>query len=261
MLLIRTYKVRHYIKKFDAIFSRIERRISTAKKRGEQVYWKNYRPWYSKYIGEIRHILNEIHKFIGADMALNNSFKALRQALEPILDINSSTTDKYSSIPIVKEKWDFFKKELEDKIRAEYDVFPLRSFDVDEKLCFVLMPFTKPFKLLYTKVIKPVVTKCGLKCRKADDIFGPKPIMHDVWRHINMARIIIADLTGRNTNVFYEVGIAHTLAKRVILLTQSEEDVPFDIKHIRHIAYTNDSKGRKKLKVELSKSIREILRS
>jgi hypothetical protein len=239
----------------------MERKISTAKRTGEQVYWKKHKQWYLRYIKEIRHILKELHEVVGTDTALNNSFNALQQALEPILDINSLTADKYSSICLAREKWNFLKKELEDKIRAEYDVFPQRSFGVDEKLCFVLMPFTKSFKPLYTKVIKPVVTKCGLKCRRADDIFEPKPIMQDVWKHINMARIIIADLTGRNPNVFYEVGVAHALAKRVILLTQDENDVPFDIKHIRHITYSSNLRGKEKLKVELAKSIREILKS
>ena len=56
---------------------------------------------------------------------------------------------------------------------------------------------------------------------RADDIYDNRPIIEDVWRCTNEARILIAELTGRNPNVFYETGIAHTVGKEVILITQS----------------------------------------
>ncbi len=67
--------------------------------------------------------------------------------------------------------------------------------------------------------------------------------MQDVVSLIDRSRIVIADCTGRNPNVFYEIGIAHTLGREVILITQNEGDVPFDLRHLRYVHYLNNGEG------------------
>ena len=104
--------------------------------------------------------------------------------------------------------------------------------------CFVMMPFGKPLGDYYGLIYEKAVQKAGLKpVRADDDIFGTGKIVDQVWKGINEARVLIAELTSRNPNVFYELGLAHALQKPVVLVSSNENDVPFDLKHIRVIYY------------------------
>jgi len=104
--------------------------------------------------------------------------------------------------------------------------------------CFVVMPFAAPLGNYYEKVYKPAIEKAGLKAVRADtEIFGAGKIMDQVWSGINAAKVLVAELTTRNPNVFYELGLAHALKKPVVLISSNEDDVPFDLKHIRVIYY------------------------
>jgi nucleoside 2-deoxyribosyltransferase len=58
-----------------------------------------------------------------------------------------------------------------------------------------------------------------------------RKVLERVYNQIAKADIIVAEMTGRNANVFYETGYAHALNKRVVLLTQNANDIPFDLKH------------------------------
>ena len=134
-----------------------------------------------------------------------------------------------------------------------------RNFAVDERLCFVLMPFRPPFDTIYDDHVKPSVERLPLDCRRADDIYGVRPIMEDVWEQLCRARVVIAELTGRNANVFYEVGIAHTLGKPVVLITQNLDDVPFDLRHLRCITYEYNPRGAAGLEHALEATLRSLL--
>lgn len=104
--------------------------------------------------------------------------------------------------------------------------------------CFVMQPFAAPLGDYYEKVYKPAIEKTGLKSVRADaDIFGTGKIMDQVWEGINAAKVLVAELTSRNPNVFYELGLAHALKKPVVLISAREDDVPFDLQHIRVIYY------------------------
>lgn len=106
-----------------------------------------------------------------------------------------------------------------------------------QDLCFVLLPFEPPFLEYYAQVIKPTVLAKGLRVLKADDVFGTKAIATDIWEHVWAAQVVIAEVTGRNPNVNYELGICHTLGVPTILVTQSIADVPFDYRHRRCLVY------------------------
>jgi len=125
---------------------------------------------------------------------------------------------------------------------------------------FVLMPFTYDIQPVYEDHIKGVATRLGLTVARADDFFTADSIVSDIWNAINACRIIIADCTGRNPNVFYEIGIAHTLGKSVILIAQSTEDIPFDIKHLRTIVYDFKPRGMQKLEAALESTLDHELR-
>lgn len=126
--------------------------------------------------------------------------------------------------------------------------------------CFVLMPFKESLLPIYDDHIVPVVNRLGLTCLRADRIFSNRPIMDDVLDSVHRARLVIADLTQANPNVFYEMGICHALGKDVILMTQ-DADVPFDVRHIRHIRYEFTPRGMKRFEDQLDASIRTILQS
>ncbi|HWP23357.1 MAG TPA: hypothetical protein VNM15_04105 [Candidatus Binatia bacterium] len=104
--------------------------------------------------------------------------------------------------------------------------------------CFVMQPFAAPLGDYYDKIYKPAIEKAGLTPVRADaEIFGTGKIMDQVWRGINAAKVLVAELTKRNPNVFYELGLAHALKKPVVLVSSNEDDVPFDLQHIRVIYY------------------------
>jgi len=104
--------------------------------------------------------------------------------------------------------------------------------------CFVMMPFASPIGDYYSTVYKPAIEKAKLTPVRADnEIFGAGKIMDQVWSGINAAKVLVAELTTKIPNVFYELGIAHALQKPVVLVSSNEDDVPFDLKHIRVIYY------------------------
>ncbi|MDP8209143.1 MAG: hypothetical protein P9L92_20945 [Candidatus Electryonea clarkiae] len=105
-------------------------------------------------------------------------------------------------------------------------------------ICFVMMPFAEPHGSYYTKIYEPAILKAGLRPLRADDeIFSTGKIIDQIWSGINNAKVLVAELTTRNPNVFYELGLAHALKKPVVLISANEPDVPFDLKHIRVIYY------------------------
>lgn len=114
-----------------------------------------------------------------------------------------------------------------------------RAVKVDASdTCFVMMPFAPPLGDYYQKIYKPAIERAGLRPVRADaDIFGTGKIIDQIWAGINSAKVLVAELTSRNPNVFYELGLAHALEKPVVLVSSNDADIPFDLKHIRVIHY------------------------
>jgi len=129
-----------------------------------------------------------------------------------------------------------------------------------KKTCFVLMPFNPKeiFDTVYQQ-IKNIMLKLNIDCIRADEIFGTRSIIEDIQEKINNSDFLLADLTDRNPNVFYEVGLSHAIFKPVILITQKSKDVPFDVKHLRYIRYEYSNDGLKKLELDLKKTINVVL--
>jgi hypothetical protein len=103
---------------------------------------------------------------------------------------------------------------------------------------FVVMPFAAEFNDVYEHVIRAPLAAEGFDVLRADEMQNSRSIMHDVVQGILGSDLVIADLTGRNANVFYELGIAHAVNKKVLLLAQDIEDVPFDLRAYRVITYS-----------------------
>lgn len=117
---------------------------------------------------------------------------------------------------------------------------------------FVIMPFKNEFNDIYQLGIKETSQKCGVKAERLDEQLFNEGMLDRIYKQIETADFIIADLSERNPNVFYELGFAHSKDKICILLTKSSTDIPFDLKHKRHIVY-GDSISH--LKKELEKNI------
>lgn len=107
--------------------------------------------------------------------------------------------------------------------------------------CFVIMPFGSPFDRYFKNIYVPAIEEAGLRAIRADSIFMPSAIMPDIWRLLNDAKVLVADLTGRNPNVFYELGLAHAIQKPVILITSNLDDVPFDLRGLRVLGYNKEN--------------------
>jgi hypothetical protein len=126
---------------------------------------------------------------------------------------------------------------------------------------FVVMPFgVEDLQVVYDDFVKPTVERrCGLQCVRGDDLFGSGVIIDDVLKAIRGSTLVIADLTGQNANVFYEVGIAHAVEVPVLLMAQSLDDVPFDVRHRRVLLYDYTPRGCKRLEAHVEEHVRKML--
>lgn len=120
------------------------------------------------------------------------------------------------------------------------------------------MPFDKKFDDIYQLGIKQACEDSGAYCERVDEQIFQERILDRIFNQISKADIIVADMTNRNPNVFYEVGYAHALGKPTILLTSNSEDIPFDLKHFPHIIYNNKITT---VKAELSKRIDWLIKN
>jgi len=117
---------------------------------------------------------------------------------------------------------------------------------------FVLMPFAKDYDDVYKIGIQEVALLNNIKAERLDEQMFASDMMIKIYTEIEDADFIIADMSSRNPNVFYEVGYADARKKLVILLTNNADDIPFDFKHRPHIIYNNISD----LKKQLDKSLK-----
>jgi hypothetical protein len=125
-------------------------------------------------------------------------------------------------------------------------------------LVAVMMPFEASFSPVY-KALQQASADAGMRCQRADDIWKNEHILDDVLELIWTARVVISDLTGKNANVFYETGIAHTIGRDVVLITQSMDYVPFDLRSIRALTYLSNEEGHSKLRADLRARLETIL--
>lgn len=138
-------------------------------------------------------------------------------------------------------------------------IFATDNLSKDKRLCFVLMPFTTEFSEDVFSRIKDICRKGhGITALRADGLSASEVIIDSIWDHVVKARFIVADLTNKNANVFYELGLAHALGKYVILITQ-DPSLPFDVAGIRCLPYKWDPKGIKVFEGKLKKFVSEAV--
>ena len=124
--------------------------------------------------------------------------------------------------------------------------------------CFVLMPFACAFDDVYAAIRDACESPQLLfSCSRADDFYGAGHIIEDILTGILASEYLVADVTGKNPNVFYELGIGHCCkpASKVVIISQTLDDVPFDLRHMRCVTYRNDPAGLRKLRVDLERAL------
>lgn len=136
-------------------------------------------------------------------------------------------------------------------------VFQMPDGYVELDLVAVMMPFAMEFGGAYDS-IKRAAGECRLRCLRADDIWEDTTIVQDIFSLIYRAQVVVVDFTGKNPNVMYETGIAHTLGKHVVPISQSLDDVPFDMRHHRVLKYLPNAEGLMKLSVGLAVKLRQV---
>ena len=132
-------------------------------------------------------------------------------------DLNILVKEKQASVPAMT------LRDLEDIV-------------VDPKAIFVLMPFQDKFSSVY-KAIVHAAQEVGLECFRADTFISMGSIIDQIFEAIAKCGFIVADVTDRNQNVMYELGIANTMGKSSLILSQDMTSVPFDIRSQRILTY------------------------
>ncbi|SMC65751.1 S1 RNA-binding domain-containing protein [Kibdelosporangium aridum] len=131
--------------------------------------------------------------------------------------------------------------------------------------CFVLMPYAT--KTLddgqvidwdehYKQVLEPAISAAEMTPRRADFIFGVQPLIDRVWQGIQEAEVIVAEITGLSPNVMYEIGLAHVIGKRLLLLTTDMSALPVDLARYVAVEYSREGIGLLKLSRDLEANLR-----
>lgn len=124
--------------------------------------------------------------------------------------------------------------------------------------CFVMMPFGAWFDKYYQEIYIPAIREAGFEPVRADELFTTGSVVEQIWEEIKKAKLLLADLSGKNPNVFYELGLAHAAMKPVVFTASRVEDVPFDLRHLRVIIYEIQEPD---WGTQLRKSITDYLRN
>jgi hypothetical protein len=143
------------------------------------------------------------------------------------------------------------RKEQRRVVTFSPSVFELPQGSTVKDCVSIMMPLSKDFDNVYS-AIKNACIKKGVTFHRADNFWKNSVIIQDIFELIYRSSIVIVDFSSRNENVFYEAGIAHTLGKNVIPITQSIDNIPFDLRHHRHIIYLNNGEGLRELENKLA---------
>lgn len=147
--------------------------------------------------------------------------------------------------------------QTERLITFKPSVFSVPKDPPNSKLVSVMMPFNPAFKGTYDAIHR-VADHMNLECLRADDIWDDSTFIQDIFSLIFRAHVVVVDFTGRNPNVMYETGIAHTLGKSVIPITQSLDDIPSDLGHHRALKYLPNEEGYRDLSNALWKRFKGL---
>lgn len=206
-------------------------------------------------------------RIVGAEIAIKYNFdRDAPPLLNRMIFANRRDFDMPQDFEFSRTHWAVKNVDLYQALLRNFQprrqrpkVFEITKHEsIEPQLASAMMPFDAGFTAVY-EAIRAATDRVGLRCRRADDIWENPAIIQDIVSLIDKSRVVICDCTRRNPNVFYEIGIAHTLGREVILITQAAEDIPFDLRHLRYVQYLNNGEGREALGDALERRLRTIL--
>ena len=180
---------------------------------------------------------------------------------------NNTYKDLKKCVDAVSKSTKNFEKADKDKTMLIDPMFKSRNIETKPNMCFCILPFSNDRIELFDEVIKPELKKdCDINAIKSGDMFNANSDMiEDIWIKINEAAFIVADISDKNPNVFYELGICHTLGKKIILICDEESlnkdykgKLPFDINTRFTYFYKNRGSGPIKVVEHIEKSLKEM---
>jgi hypothetical protein len=240
-------------------------RIETAKKNEQQTYHANHRPWYVKRIRIVRRRFLLLKRRLSKYDSISEILQDLENPLAILFPPETDIEEKHEALTHARDLLDSLVAEIQRKQSEEFDILPRESVTVDPRFCFVMMPFRphRQFDKVYSK-IRAAVRTVGMKCVRSDGVFDSRAIILDIWENIRKSRVCIADISDRNPNVFYELGMTHALLlKRTVLISRElkkDEKPVFDVNYVRCIFYKNTTPGLRRLERTLVRTLRTALR-
>lgn len=138
-------------------------------------------------------------------------------------------------------------------------VFKIPNLPMEHDLVSIMMPFDAAFNPVYSAIEK-ACAEVNLRCLRADSIWEESIIMQDIFNLLIRSNIVIVDFSNKNPNVLYETGIAHTLGRQVIPISQSLDDLPFDLRHHHFLKYLPNEQGLKSMQLALTERLKTLIR-
>lgn len=211
-----------------------------------------------KLVQVIENLLNPIH-FKDPQYDHDKAIEQVNEILK-ITNLIVTKNEQTSNVKLCKIVRGYISTSINSDDAKEVLTFSPSVFDPPSKpLKTNLVSVMIPFEMRFDKVLETIKAACSsldLDCKRADDIWNNSIIVQDIFELICCSSIVIVDFSGKNPNVFYEVGIAHTLGKHVIPITQHMEDIPFDLRHHRVILYLNNKEGLDELRSKIEGRLR-----
>ncbi len=242
-------------------------KIETARRHHGQIRHANFKPQYTSKVRTVQRRFVILKRRLEKLSGFSEIFEKLGAQIVTLSDLSNDV----STLGEASTQADTCLNSLGRKIRKrkeeDFDAFTThrREVAIDRKLCFVMMPF-KPervFNPVY-RAIRRAVRGKKLKCVRSDNVFDTRAVVIDIWERTRKAVACIADTSPpNNPNVFYEIGLAHALPTRVILISRRlkpDEKYPFDINYARCIFYDQTVSGYRDLERDISRTLRTILR-
>jgi hypothetical protein len=186
--------------------------------------------------------------------------------IDELYDRTKKSNISFSVTPLSQQFLHALRLSLSDLARSDPNQrlivtpVPQRTFTTKyESDILVFMPFSAELQPVYEDHLKSVAHKVARSIARADDFFTNDEIINEIWTALINTKLVIADCTQRNPNVFYEIGLAHAIGKPTILIAQNSEDIPFDLRHRRYLKYELTPRGMKSFEESLEKTITTIL--
>lgn len=206
-------------------------------------------------VSQLESVVGELQEKLkvaeAVNLSLRDSFNTYEQTIATVL----AKLDPQEQAKAAQEVDIAAKNKTRAKIK-KVDISD--EIDEDPSFAFVVMPFKEEMKPVFDN-IRFTVTKLGLDVMRADTIQASGRIMDQIWRSIGRAGIIIADITDSNPNVMFEVGIAMSLGKKMIMISQKKGAIPFDVAAFRIIFYENTLIGMDLLREQLENALKNII--